>query len=208
MRTDFLNSTDARCEAITTRLQEVELNSAVGGGRAGRQPSAEELIDAAGDAVLQMQRQCESVMTFLSQYGYTERGEMGRAQAETYETEADLTPLSLVKQEKPTPASPVKQPIVPPILTAKPVPQPIVAPSAEPDESESPSSPQMPTSFALPVTPKNASSKPSKPHSRDNSTSPPDSPVASLEDLGLSSLSLGLLAGVDSTSSHAQHGTP
>ncbi|KAI8906558.1 hypothetical protein DFJ77DRAFT_477118 [Powellomyces hirtus] len=132
--------------------------------------AAAELVDAAGAAVVQLDRGVHAARAFLELYGYG--GKEPR------------------KQVEPATQTPAPAHTEPPHIPL-PDPHPAITPTT-------PHSPSLPTSFALPSPPPLLSLlRPSTPPNRNSATttSSPDSPLASLADFGLSALSLDLLEG-------------
>ncbi|TPX56947.1 hypothetical protein SpCBS45565_g08310 [Spizellomyces sp. 'palustris'] len=176
LHSSFIAKNQQRCDTIAKAVEAMEKDT---GGKTGRRPSAEELVDAASDAALQMQRQCTKVMEFLKEYGYEEQGaHLGEAQPQ-----------------------PVARPAEPPVPSISHPPTLLPDGHQSEEEVEPPSSPQIPITMAIPTTPRAAGQTGTKKPARSAAASPPDSPLATLEDFGLSSLSLGLLEVTDTPSS-------
>ncbi|KAI8822002.1 uncharacterized protein EV422DRAFT_614290 [Fimicolochytrium jonesii] len=185
LRTDFLNATDARCESILRVIEEVELGTLFGGAR---KASSEELIDAAGDAVVQIERQCEAAMGYLEQYGYQ--------------------PPAWQKKKKTRQPAPVDAENIPDPKAAEPSSRPTAAPAPSSPSSIPHQTGSSSSANAAPMTPP-AKTPPRGSHGTTTANiSPSDSPLASLEDLGLSSLSMGLLTGTAPDTPYAPARTP
>ncbi|KAJ3153991.1 hypothetical protein HDU89_008858 [Geranomyces variabilis] len=237
-RSNFLSRTEARISAVSRAAEDVE-NGALFYGTQGRATAAE-LVDAASDAVLQLERNVQAARVFLERYGYESQVPQVPDIAPAAEPEAvfnddddddevdepvprhllfppqrsrdslpDVAPYVPVSPLGKMPASLSSPPRREPNYASPPPPRPLGAipetrarsdaPPVEPPTPGLPGSPQIPSSYAVStMTPPRPSSLTLDTASAAVATcsgpaSPPDSPLASLEDFGLSALSLHLL---------------
>ncbi|KAJ3175246.1 hypothetical protein HDU87_006328 [Geranomyces variabilis] len=244
-RSNFLSRTEARISAVSRAAEDVE-NGALFYGTQGRATAAE-LVDAASDAVLQLERNVQAARVFLERYGYESQVPQVISEiAPAAEPEAvfddddededdevdepvprhllfppqrsrdslpDVAPYVPVSPLGKMPASLSSPPRREPDHASPPPPRPLGAipetrarsgaPLVEPPTPGLPGSPQLPPSYAVSMTPPRpsaltlntglADTANSAAPPRGGPASPPDSPLASLEDFGLSALSLHLL---------------
>ncbi|KAJ3015012.1 hypothetical protein HKX48_004829 [Thoreauomyces humboldtii] len=172
LQTSFLNGADRRVDSLARAVEAMELKEL------GPIPvSAEVLKDAATAALLQIERQCARAVAVLEQYGY---------EPEEPRIPAPMHGLDLNSDDGDIESLPGS---MPPSRSTTPT------YGLDHKEPQPPPSPDVPVSFAVPtmkmyIPPTTPSLPPTA-----AGEEPPDSPLASLEDFGISSLSLGLLEG-------------
>ncbi|KAJ3280228.1 hypothetical protein HK104_000816 [Borealophlyctis nickersoniae] len=176
-RPAFLEKCQTRINALRRDVELLEKDTLGKSSRgaipsSARIPTTEELVDAAEDAVNQIRQQTMAVLEFLVQYGYTPEGEIPARKVAPTEVNDDLQNESPRTPEPPrTPIDPISR-----------VPEAVSQEPQSPEES--PASPTRPPQIQTFNTPRTA-----------RILEFPDSPIATLEDFGLSSASLDTFDG-------------